>query len=75
MNKELYTRRFVVGALLRRGFRRALEEGKLSGMMENKDFVLEYYEDRGLLDSMFIVTSHYYIHEILQDWVEEVNNA
>lgn len=56
--KQTYT----IGALGRSAFRRALHSGNLS-----------YVEDKGFLDSQFVVEATPRQHQILMEWINDMN--
>lgn len=51
---------YIIGALNRRGFRRSLESAGLA-----------YAEDRGFLDSQFVVTASVNHHRMIQKYIKE----
>lgn len=53
-------RTYIIGALNRRGFRRSLESAGLA-----------YAEDKGLLDSQFVVTAPINYHLMIQKYIKD----
>lgn len=56
-------RTYIIGALDRRVFRRSLESAGIA-----------YLEDKGFLDSQYVVTATERQHQLIQKWIRDQNH-